>query len=70
MDTDTESSLMYDVPTAARLCGFGRTTAYGEIAAGRLRTVTVRRRRLVTRQALLEYIATLEQEAAASATAQ
>lgn len=48
--------LAYPIPEAADLLGIGRTTLYAEIAAGRLATITVGRRRLVTRDALATYL--------------
>ena len=55
--TATEARLAYPIPEAAAELGIGRTTLYGEIAAGRLPTITIGRRRLVTRQALEDYLA-------------
>ena len=57
--------LAYDIPTAATLCGIGRTKLLEEVGAGRLRTVKIGSRRLVPRQALEQYVAMLEEEAAA-----
>jgi hypothetical protein len=44
--------LAVPIPEACWIGGFGRTTAYELIAAGRLKTVTVRRRRLVVYSSL------------------
>lgn len=55
--------LAFSIPDAGRALGIGKTKTYEEIAAGRLRTVTVGTRRLVTRGALDEYVASLEQAA-------
>lgn len=42
----------------ARL-GVGRSTVFGLLASGRLRSVKIGRRRLVPEQALIDFIATL-----------
>jgi excisionase family DNA binding protein len=57
--------LAYDIPTAAAMVGIGRTRMYEEIDAGRVLSVKIGTRRLVSRRALEQYIATLEQEATA-----
>jgi excisionase family DNA binding protein len=44
------------VGEAASTLGIGRSVLYGEIQAGRLRSVTVGRRRLVPAAAIAEYI--------------
>ena len=62
MDSDP---LAYDIPTAAGLCGIGRTSLYKEIDAGRVATVKIGSRRLVSRRSLEEFISLLEREAAA-----
>ncbi len=41
---------------AAERLGIGRSALYGEIAAGRLRTVTIGRRRLVPAGAIASYV--------------
>ena len=41
------------------LVGIGKTSLYGEIRAGRLRTVLVGRRRMVPADALAEWLASL-----------
>lgn len=56
--------LAFSVSDASKALGLGTTKLYEEIGAGRLRTVTVGTRRLVTRAALDEYVALLEHEAA------
>lgn len=58
-----EARLAYPIPEAAQIIGIGRTTLYGEIAAGRLETVTIGRRRLITRAALESYLKSLTAEA-------
>jgi hypothetical protein len=49
---------------AARLLGIGRTTAFAEVRGGRLKTFLVGRRRLVTAQALFDFVGERETEAA------
>jgi excisionase family DNA binding protein len=49
--------LAYCVKDAARLIGVSRATLYVLISTGRLRTVKIRKRRLVPREALLELLA-------------
>ena len=45
------------IDEAAATLGLGRTSTYGEIAAGRLRSIKVGRRRLVPAGSIAEYIA-------------
>lgn len=47
---------LLSVPDAADALGIGRSMLYGEIAAGRIRTVKVGRRRLVPSGAVRAYI--------------
>lgn len=54
---------LLDVDETASTLGLGRTSVYGEIAAGRLRSIRVGRRRLIPAAAIAEYIA--ERQAAA-----
>lgn len=63
--TATEARLAYPIPEAAEILGIGRTTLYAEIGAGRLPTITIGRRRLVTAQALDDYLAARVAESAA-----
>ena len=58
------AELLVSIPEAARRLSVGRTTAYAMISAGRLRTVTVGRRRLVPVAALAEFVAELTDEQA------
>ena len=63
-DTVPESnSLAFCVEEAARLIGVSRATLYVLISAGELRTIKIRKRRLVPRDALLELLATGGKEA-------
>lgn len=48
---------LLDVSAAAAELGIGRTAAYAEIAAGRLRSLRIGRRRLVPQSAIGDYIA-------------
>ena len=48
---------LLDVDQAAELLGVGRTFTYREIAAGRLKSLKVGRRRLVSSSAITAYIA-------------
>lgn len=48
---------LMSIPEAATTLGLGRTATYGEIGAGRLRSVKVGRRRLVPATAVRDYIA-------------
>jgi excisionase family DNA binding protein len=46
---------LLSVAEAAKACGVGRTRLYGELEAGRLRSIHVGRRRLISAGALAEY---------------
>lgn len=49
---------LLSIPAAAEaLGGLARSTVYQEIGAGRLRSVTCRRRRMVPASAIAEYVA-------------
>ena len=50
-------SLAFCVDDAARLIGVSRATLYVLISTGDLRTIKIRKRRLVPREALLELLA-------------
>lgn len=50
-----EPEQLYSVDEAARILGVGRSSVYAEIGAGRLRSLTVGRRRLIPASALAEY---------------
>ncbi|MFJ4772420.1 helix-turn-helix domain-containing protein [Streptomyces uncialis] len=52
------------VEDAALVLGVKRSTAYEEIRRGRLRTVRVRRRRLIPTEYVEEYIDLLKRESA------
>ena len=55
---------LLSVTEAADALGLGRSLAYGEIQAGRLRTLKVGRRRLVPTAAVAAYIIARSAEAA------
>jgi excisionase family DNA binding protein len=55
--------VLYSVPDITAKTRVGRTLVYREIAAGRLRSVKVGARRLVTAAALDEWVQLLEREA-------
>jgi excisionase family DNA binding protein len=58
-----QQHLLNPIPAVCERLNIGRTVVYREIAAGRLRSVKVGARRLVSEGALTEYVALLEQEA-------
>lgn len=55
--TSTPKRLAYSVDEAAAMLGIGRTLAFHLIRQGELPSVTVGRRRIVTHEALLAYLA-------------
>lgn len=57
--------LAYPIAEAADCIGVGRSTIYSEIAAGRLASFTIGRRRLIAADALAAYIADRSSDAAA-----
>lgn len=59
---------LLSVDEAAATLGLGRSLLYGEIQAGRLRSVTVGRRRLVPACAIAAYIAKKEADRAPGPT--
>ena len=61
--------LAYTIDETCETTGFGRTRVYAEIAAGRLTTFKVGRRRMVTSRALSEWIDELERTGSAKAAA-
>lgn len=54
----------YTIPEAIEALRTSRNTLYEEIAAGKLRTYTIGRRRYVSAEAIREYIRAREAEAA------
>ncbi|AMU99413.1 excisionase family DNA-binding protein [Xanthomonas citri] len=61
--------LSYTLEEASEVTGLGRTTFYQQIALNQIRTFKVGRRRLVSAQALREFIEKKEREAVASGVA-
>jgi excisionase family DNA binding protein len=57
-----EAPRLLSIKEACRLLGLSRTTLYAEMASGRLRSVTVGRRRFVPRDAIDDFIAGLPAE--------
>ena len=47
---------LHDVGSAAALLGIGRSALYGEMQAGRLRSLAIGRRRLIPASAIADYI--------------
>lgn len=62
----SEERRLYRVSDAARLLSMSRSVIYEQIRAGRLRSVTQGRIRLIPASAIDDYIALLEREARAS----
>ena len=56
---------LYGIPEAAAALGIGRSAVYDELAAGRLRSLKVGRRRLIPAGAVREYIQAASDGAAA-----
>jgi excisionase family DNA binding protein len=63
MTSDTASAQLYRVPEAMALLSLSRSVLYQQIRAGRLRSVTQGRTRLIPATAVADYIALLEREA-------
>lgn len=66
LDTDTrarrDEPLAVSPAEAARLAGIGRTTLYEAIGSGALRSLKLGKRRLITIDALREWLAAAERE--------
>jgi excisionase family DNA binding protein len=56
---------LHNVESAMARLGVGRSTIFELIASGELRSVKVRRRRLIPEQALRDFVARLDQQAGA-----
>jgi excisionase family DNA binding protein len=54
--------LLLSVGSACRILGLGRSCLYALMASGRIRSVSVGRRRLIPREAINEFIAGLPAE--------
>ncbi|WP_080953845.1 MULTISPECIES: helix-turn-helix domain-containing protein [Xanthomonas] len=61
--------LSYTLEQASEVTGLGRTAFYRQIAMNQIRTFKVGRRRMVSAQALREFIDKKEREATASGVA-
>jgi excisionase family DNA binding protein len=57
---------LYRIPEAMRILSLSRSVIYEQIRAGRLRSVTQGRARLIPASAIAEYVALLESEARAA----
>ncbi len=64
----SEPVRLYAVPDAMRLLSMSRSVLYEQIRAGRLKSVTQGRRRLIPSEAIAEYVELLRREADDSAT--
>ena len=53
---DSEPDRLLSIPAAADALGIGRSMLYGEISRGRIWTIKVGRRRLVSSSAIHDYI--------------
>ena len=62
-----ETARLLSITQACRVLGFSRTTLYAQLASGRLRSVTVGRRRFIPCEAMEEFIAGLPTEYRGSA---
>mgnify|MGYP006371340431 FL=1 len=51
-----DDQLAYTIPDAADILSIGRPTLYAQIADGKIQTITIGRRRLVTRKELEAYL--------------
>ena len=60
----TVRKALWKIPEAMALLSMSRTVIYEQIRAGRLRTVTQGRTRLVPDSGITEYVTLLEREAA------
>ena len=58
---------LLSINSACHILGLSRTTSYALMASGQIRSVTVGRRRFVTRDAIDEFVASLPTEYRGSA---
>ena len=63
MTSDTAATRLYRVPEAMTLLSLSRSVLYEQIRAGRLKSVTQGRTRLIPATAIADYIALLKREA-------
>ncbi len=54
--THTPEPIAVSPDEAARLCGIGRTTLYAAISSGELKSLKIRSRRLITLEAIREWL--------------
>jgi excisionase family DNA binding protein len=59
---EEQTPRLLSVNSACQILGLSRTSLYALMASGRIRSVTVGRRRLVPREAIDEFIASLPTE--------
>lgn len=62
MKTGAMAPMAVDPGEAARLLGIGRTKTYEEIASGRLRSAKIGKRRLITVEAIKDWLSAREAE--------
>lgn len=67
LDTQSAKQLSLSVEEAMQATSLGRNSIFDEIKSGRLRSFTVGRRRLVSEQAIRDWIADRESEQARGA---
>ncbi|MGY4648401.1 helix-turn-helix domain-containing protein [Mycobacterium sp. URHB0021] len=53
---------LYRIPEAQELLRIGRSTMFDLLGSGRLRSITIGRRRLIPASAIAEFVASLESE--------
>lgn len=66
---EIEERLALSTSDAARIAGVGRTTLYEAIARGSLRSLKIGSRRLITVEALKQWLADAERDSAGPADA-
>lgn len=59
------SRMLYPITDAAHMLGIGRTVVYELMNEGRIRSVRIRQRRLIPKEALDEFVAELMAKEAA-----
>ena len=59
--SDSPAPMAYRPEAAARTIGISRSALYLELASGRLRSVKIGRSRVITRAAITEFLAELEE---------
>jgi len=65
--TDTDAPLAYDILSASKKAGLGRSKLFEEINAGRLKARKAGRRTLILRDDLAAWLASLPQRGEAAA---